>query len=86
MRKYARKKKKEWLKSIIGQFVKEYGRKAQRGVEPNDRQYDRKVEKLTKRMDPKEWSELLNEESPLESEDDVGDEKRKTNGQPLHEV
>jgi hypothetical protein len=71
------KKKKEWLKSNIGQFVKEYCRKAQRGVEPNDRQYDRKVEKLIKRMDPKELSELLNEESPLESEDDVGDEKEK---------
>jgi hypothetical protein len=56
------KKKKEWLKSNIGQFVKEYGRKSQRGVEPNDRQYDRKVEKLIKRMDPKELSELLNEE------------------------
>jgi len=57
--------------------LKEYGRKAQRGVEPNDRQYDRKVEKLIKRMDSKELSELLNEESPLESEDDVGNEKEK---------
>ena len=70
-------KKKEWLKSNISQFVKEYGRKAQRGLEPNDRQYDRKVEKLIKRMDPKELSELLNEEFLLESEDDVGDEKEK---------
>jgi hypothetical protein len=66
--------------------VKEYGRKAQRGVEPNDWQYDRKVEKLIKRMDPQELSELLNEEPPLESEDDLGDEKRKTNGQSLHEA
>ncbi len=80
------KKKKERLKSNIGQFVKEYGRKAQRGVEPNDRQYDRKVEKLIKRMNPQELSKLLNEESSLESEDDVGDEKEKTNGQSLHEV
>ncbi len=68
------KKKKEWLKNNIAQFVKEYGRKAQRGVEPNDRQYDRKVEKLIKRMDPKELSELLNEESASEPEDDVGEE------------
>jgi len=80
------KKKKEWLKSNIGQFVKEYGRKAQRGVEPNDRQYDRKVEKLIKRMDPQELSDLLSEESSLESEDDVGDEKEKTNGRPQREV
>jgi hypothetical protein len=28
----AGKKKKEWLKSNIGQFVKEYARKAQRGM------------------------------------------------------
>jgi len=63
------KKKKEWLKSNIGQFVKEYGRKAQRGVEPNDRHYDRKVEKLIKQMDPMELSELLNEEQTSEPED-----------------
>lgn len=68
------KMKKEWLKSNIGQFVKEYGRKAQRGVEPNDRQYDRKIEKLIKRMDPKELSDLLNEESASEPENDVGEE------------
>jgi hypothetical protein len=65
------------LKSNIGQFVKEYGRKAQRGVEPNDRQYDRKVEKLIKRMDPRELTELLNEESPTESKVAVGNEKEK---------
>ncbi|HWI41386.1 MAG TPA: hypothetical protein VNX25_07850 [Verrucomicrobiae bacterium] len=56
------KKKKDWLKSNIGQFMKEYGRKCQRGVEPNDRQYDRKVEKLIKQMDPAELNELLNDE------------------------
>lgn len=58
------KKKKEWLKSNIGQFVK-------------DRQYDRKVEKLIKRMDPRELSELLNEESSPESKVAVGNEKDK---------
>ena len=71
------KKKKEWLKSNISQFVKEYGRKAQRGVESNDRQYDRKVEKLIKRMDPQKLSELLYEESSFESEDAEGDEQEK---------
>ena len=76
------KKKKEWLKINISQFVKEYGRKAQRGVEPNDRHYDRKVEMLIKRMDPRELSELLNEESPPESDVDESDEKEKINGLP----
>ncbi len=60
-------KRKEWLKNNIGQFVREYARKAQRGVEPNDRHYDRKIEKFIKQMDPRELSELLHdneEESP----------------------
>jgi len=57
----AGKKKRDWLKSNIGQFVKVYSRKAQRGVEPNDRHYDRKIEQLIKHMDPRELSELLHD-------------------------
>jgi len=40
-------------------FRREYARKAQRHREPNDRQYDRKMEDRVKRMDPEELSELL---------------------------
>jgi hypothetical protein len=36
-------------------FAKQYGRKAQKGVEPNDRRFDVKVEKSVKRMNPKYW-------------------------------
>ena len=39
--------------------MRQYQRKAQRGVEPNDRQYSRKVEQKLKRMRPEELDELL---------------------------
>jgi hypothetical protein len=71
------KKKKNWLKSNIGQFIREYTRKAQRGAEPNDRQYDRKIENLIKHMDPRELSELLHDnDENLESETDDKNQKR----------
>ncbi|MGZ6042872.1 MAG: hypothetical protein ACXWKW_11830 [Asticcacaulis sp.] len=40
-------------------FVQQYARKAQKGVEPNDRRYDRELEKDIKRMRPDELDELL---------------------------
>ena len=52
--------KRKWLRENIGDFMRQYQRKAQRGVEPNDRQYDRKVEEEIKRMDPFELGRLIN--------------------------
>jgi hypothetical protein len=52
------------LRGELAIFVKEYSRKAQRGVEPNDRRYDRKMESLMKSMTPEELSDLLNEDEP----------------------
>jgi hypothetical protein len=40
-------------------FVKQYARKRQRGVEPNDRTYDREVERLVQTMSPVELDALL---------------------------
>lgn len=40
-------------------FVKDYGRKAQKGVEPNDRRYSREVEQIAKRLPPDELDALL---------------------------
>jgi hypothetical protein len=37
-------------------FTKQYARKAQRGVEPNDRRYDSKVEKRMKTLVPQNWA------------------------------
>lgn len=46
----------------IGSFLQQYQRKAQRGVEPNDRGYDRSFEKKIKAMDPEELSEFMHGE------------------------
>jgi hypothetical protein len=52
-------KRKKALESQIGTFDRQYKRKAQKGVEPNDRRYDRNFEKKIKRMPPEELSDLL---------------------------
>ncbi|SEB82730.1 hypothetical protein SAMN05443244_1942 [Terriglobus roseus] len=41
-------------------FIQQYTRRAQRGQEPNDRGYDRKVEQTLRRMKPEAVDELLN--------------------------
>ncbi len=55
-------KRKEKLQARIGAFMQQYARKAQRGQEPNDRGYSRKLEAKLKRMRPEELDELLNGE------------------------
>jgi hypothetical protein len=40
-------------------FAKQYARRAQRGVEPNDRNFDREVELRVSRLDPEELDRLL---------------------------
>jgi|SRR5579875_1303651 len=55
--------KRRWLQASIGGFVQRYGRKAQRGVEPNDRSFDRKVENEIRHMDPCELNDLLSGDS-----------------------
>jgi len=39
--------------------VRQYARKAQKRQEPNDRDYDRKLEERVKRMAPEELDALL---------------------------
>ena len=46
----------------LATFVQQYGRKAQPGVEPNDRGYDRNLEHAVKRMPPDELDRLLRED------------------------
>jgi hypothetical protein len=43
-------------------FTVKYGRKAQKGVEPNDRRHDEDAERLVKRMDPAELDKLLRDD------------------------
>jgi hypothetical protein len=52
------KKNKKDLANVIGQFVRQYSRKAPRGGEPNDR----KIEQHIRRMRPEELDEVLNGE------------------------
>jgi len=51
----------------LSRFVQQYARKAQ-ASEPNDRLYDRKLEKKMKRLSPSELSDLLSqdEQEPVE--------------------
>jgi len=50
------------LAAQLSSFVKQYGKKAQRGAEPNDRQYSREAEEAMKRLSPVELSAVLNSE------------------------
>ncbi|MBB3258772.1 hypothetical protein F4827_003641 [Paraburkholderia bannensis] len=44
----------------LGRFVQQYGCKAHRGLlNPNDRRYDKKVEKAMRALRPDELSDLL---------------------------
>lgn len=49
------------LAGELSRFVQQYARKAQ-ASEPNDRQYDRKLEKKMKRLSPSELSDLLSQD------------------------
>ena len=59
-----KKRSSEKLSGELAIFVREYARKAQRGAEPNDRGYDRKLEQRMKALKPEELSALLNDEEP----------------------
>ena len=51
------------LKSAeVAVFIRQYGRKAQKGIEPNDRRFNEDVERLVKQMDPVELDRLLRED------------------------
>lgn len=49
-------------------MTKVYARKAPRKGEPNDRRYDRKVEKLMKTLSPEVLSQVLYDDEPEPSE------------------
>ncbi|HMN71205.1 MAG TPA: hypothetical protein PKA55_04985 [Rhodoblastus sp.] len=45
----------------IARFIRLYARKAYRGRDPNDRSYDREVEKQVKSMKPQDLDRILRE-------------------------
>jgi hypothetical protein len=57
------KKRGRDIEGKVGRFMQMYRRRKPGGRgEPNDRQYDRKVEALVKRLPPEELDRLLNGE------------------------
>ncbi len=51
-------KKRDKLASDVAIYLREVGRKAQKGQEPNDRGHDRELERKLKRMSPLEIDAL----------------------------
>lgn len=47
------------LTDKLARFQRVYGRKKRKGMDPNDRGYDRELESKIRRMDPEELDELL---------------------------
>jgi hypothetical protein len=46
----------------IGGFLRQYRRRAHRGMDPNDRLYDRHLEKVVKRMPPEDLQRAIDRE------------------------
>jgi hypothetical protein len=46
----------------VRRFIQQYGRKAQKGVEPNDRKYQHETQGAVRRMKPAELDEILRED------------------------
>lgn len=55
-------KKRDKLASELAIYLREVGRKAQKGQEPNDRGHDRELERKLKRMSPLEIDALSRDE------------------------
>jgi len=53
------KRDQKKLEARIAVFLKQYGRKTHPNCDPNDRAYDRGIEKLIKQMDPEELDRLM---------------------------
>lgn len=64
-RKLNASEKRELQGTDLRQFMREYGRKAQKGQEPNDRGYSRDAEKRVKRMKPEELDKLLRDDDEV---------------------
>ena len=51
--------KKQRLASATAHYLRQIGRKAQKGVEPNDRRFDHKLDEKLKRMRPEDVDTLF---------------------------
>jgi hypothetical protein len=55
-------KRRQRLQGQLGAFVQQYARKKNQN-DPNDRRYDRGIERLVKQMDPYDLDDLLHGEN-----------------------
>jgi predicted aminopeptidase len=63
VRRHLNAAEKRALKAAqIKRFVLQYGRTAQKGIEPNDRWYDREIEAAVRRMSPEQLDELMRDD------------------------
>jgi len=51
------------LEGEVGAFVRQYARKRHPGNDPNDRRYDRELERKLRRMKPEELDALMHGEA-----------------------
>ena len=51
---------KKVMSKEFGTFLRLYGRRAQKGKEPNDRRYDPAIEQELRRLKPEELDRLMN--------------------------
>lgn len=62
-RKHLNADQRRALKSAaLKVFIRQYGRKAQKGAEPNDRRYDTAIERAIKHLKPEELDRLLRDD------------------------
>lgn len=61
------RRRKQRLEAKVGTFLRQYAKKRQKGSDPNDRQYFRRVEQIVQRMAPQDLDELMNgaDDEPL---------------------
>jgi len=50
------------ISNELGTFLREYGIRAQKGQEPNDRGYDRDIEKQLRRIKPEDLDRMMHGE------------------------
>ena len=54
--------RKKNISNELGTFLRQYGRRAQKGREPNDRAYDRDIEKQLRRTKPEDLDRMMHGE------------------------
>ena len=68
-RKLNQDEKRALQAAEVAKFVQQYGRKSQKGVEPNDRRYDRDTETMIKRLSPEDLDRLIREDEDIPDND-----------------